>query len=141
MNVCIVILTIVYGPHAACTSARLLPSEPRGLRQGSVGQRDGDPGPPGHTDGICTDIIRSESSTSQGGRARLKGLILTRCSCRRSRRCCEVGGVQHRAPADTRCGAETRSDPGWWKTPDSRCKNKRTSHLNMFVLRMHDFYI
>lgn len=37
----------------------------------------------------------------------------TRCSCQKSRRCCEVGGVQRRALADTRCGAETKSDLGW----------------------------
>lgn len=60
LNECIVILTIVYGPHAACTGARLLPSEPCGLRQGSVGQRDRDSGPPGHTDRISSDIIHSD---------------------------------------------------------------------------------
>lgn len=49
----------------------------------------------------------------RGGMHQKKQRFLTRCSCQRSRRCCEVGGVQHRALADTRCGVETKSDLGW----------------------------
>lgn len=41
-----VVLTVVDGPHAARHSSRLLPAEARRVRQRSVGQGDGDPGPP-----------------------------------------------------------------------------------------------
>lgn len=114
-----VILTIVYGPHAACYGARLFPAETCRICQCSVGQRDGDPGPPGNiSDGyIDVDMGRARRYYSKEQSSD------TRCSCQRSRRCCEVGGVQRRAPADTRCGAETKSGLGWSKTPDSRlCK-------------------
>lgn len=46
--ICIV-LTIVYSPHVAQSSACLFPTETCCLRQGSIGQRDGDSGPPGET--------------------------------------------------------------------------------------------
>lgn len=42
----VLILTVVYGPHAACSCSRLLPAEPCCLCQSCIRQRDGDSGPP-----------------------------------------------------------------------------------------------
>lgn len=38
-------LTIIYGPHVACSSARLLPAKPGGLCEGSVWKRNRNSGP------------------------------------------------------------------------------------------------
>lgn len=54
--------------------------------------------------------------------------IYTRCSCQKSRRCCEVNVVQNRAQADTQCAAETRSDPGWWRTLNWHWQKQNIQH-------------